>query len=205
VRAANRILAVAVGLILIGLGVCGILINTGHMPGTDRDVTVWTETFTRQLHDWGNWVTAVGIVGGLIVATIGFSLLRAELRWQGRPSVAELDLAAADAGGEVADDSELGRHAEQREAAAPVAGKTHVAGSTLRRALQTDLQNNPTIKHAAVRMTGDAHQPRIDLHIEIRRGTTVPAVQSYVAEALARFRETSQLELVAGETTISVE
>jgi hypothetical protein len=209
VKTANRILAVVVGLILAGLGICGILINTGHMPGTDRDVTIWTDAFTRRLHDWSGWVTAVGIVGGLIVAIIGLTLLRAELRWRGRPSVSELELAVPDAGGEPADGRGHGGHAYGREAASsvptPMPGKTRVAGSTLRRALQADLQNNPTIKHAAVRITGDVHQPRIDLQIEVRRGTALPAVQSYVAEAFARFRETSQLELAAGKTTISVE
>lgn len=208
-RTANRILAVVVGLILAGLGICGILINTGHMPGTDRDVTIWTETFTSRLHDWGNWVTVVGIVGGLIVAIIGLTLLRAELRFHGRPSVTELDLAVPDPGGEVADGGAHGRHAYEPQAtsSAPisVAGKTHVAGSTLRRALQADLQNNPTIKHAVVRMSGDVHKPRIDLQIEVRRGTALSAVQSYVTEALARFRETTELEPAAGATTISVE
>lgn len=205
-RRANRILAVVVGLILVGLGICGILINTGHMPGTDRDVTVWTDTFTSRLHDWGGWVTAVGIVAGLIVAIVGLILLRAELRWQGRPSVSDLDVAVPDASGEVADGRALGRHADHGEepASVTVAGKTHVAGSTLRRALQADLQNNPKIKQATVRMTGDVHQPRIDLHIEVRPGTELPVVQSYVAEALDRFRETSQLEPVAGETVISI-
>jgi hypothetical protein len=192
VNTANRILAIAVGLILAGLGVCGILINTGHMPRADRDVTIWTDAMTRRMHDWGNAVTVVGIIGGLIVALVGFTLIRSELRWQGRTSVSELVFAGPGTGGEASAEP------------AAVVGKTRIAGSTLRRPLNSDLQNDPRIKDATVRLTGDVSHPRLDLQIEVRPGTELLAVQSYVTEALARFHETSQLEPIIGETVITV-
>jgi hypothetical protein len=183
-----------IGLVLMALGVGGALVSLGYMPGTDRDVTLWTRAMSDRWHTWGIWAPVVVAGAGLVVAVGGFALIAAELRRRGGRNVAgmvftEPDVARAPGG-------------DEREPA--VAGKTSVSGSTLRHALQRDLQSDPRIAHATVRMTGRPGRPRLHLRLDLTRGSNLSDVQAHVAGAIARFRITSSLDPTVRETVVNL-
>src|SRR5689334_10243660 len=75
VNRANRIMWSVIGVVLMALGSGGALISLGHMPGTDRDVTLWTDAMSNRWHRWGVWAPAVTAAAGLVIAVAGFALI----------------------------------------------------------------------------------------------------------------------------------
>ena len=129
------------------------------------------------------------IVAGVIIAAAGIALIRAEARRRGGKSMPDVTFAHTLADASTPD-------------AVPTPGHVQVSGRTLRHALQQDLQKDPRIKHAAVRLTGRTGQPRLHLDLAVSANADLPTVHEYVAGAVTRFRTTSQLQPTLAETTI---
>ena len=193
---ANRVMWSVIGLVLMALGVIGALISLGHLPHTDRDVTLWTDAMSNRWHTWGLWAPAVVAAAGLVIAVAGVALIAAELRPRTGRNVAGLVYPVPAASSEPGDVADAAR--------TRVAGRIRVSGSTLRHALQRDLQSHPRIRHATVRMTGHADRPQLHLRLDLTRGSELTDVQSHVAEAVDRFRATSSLDPTVRETVINV-
>jgi len=191
VNRANRVLWSVIGVVLLAAGVIGALISLGYLPGTDRHVALWTDAMSNRWHTWGLWAPAIVAAAGLIIAVAGFALIAAELRPRTGRNVAGLVFPVPPGS-----PSDPGDDA--------VTGRTRVSGSTLRHALQRDLQSHPRIKHATVRMTGHADRPQLHLRLDLTRGTELTDVQSHVAEAVDRFRATSSLDPTLRETVVNV-
>jgi hypothetical protein len=188
-RTGNRVLWILISLILMAAGVVGALISLGHLPGTDRHGMLVTGGDIARWRSWGGWAPAVLVAAGLIVAAVGIALIRVELRRRGGHSLTDVAFSHP--------------RDEQSTDAPPMRGRIQVSGSTLRSALQHDLQNDPRIKHASVRLTGQPLQPLLRLRLEVTPGADLPAIHNYVAAALNRFGTTSELRPLLTETTIT--
>jgi hypothetical protein len=182
---ANRVFWSLVAVLLIAAGVIGTLVSLGHLPGTDRHVTLMTDAMSARWHTWRYWAPIVVIAAALVVAIAGAMLIRGEIRrGRGRP-VGEVVF--ADDAPDIA-----------------VNGRTRVDGTTLRDALERDLQNDPRVTHATVRMTGHPDQPQLHLRLAVKAGAELPEVHSHVDAAIARFRTTTKLDPRVRETVIKV-
>ncbi len=190
---ANRVLWTVIALILMAAGVIGILVNLGHFPGTDKDVPLLTDRINSQFRSWDGWAVGVTIAAGVVIAVLGIALIRAESRRRGGKSMPDLTFAHTL--------DEL-NPADAAAGAVPIRGSVQVSGRTLRHALQQDLQKDPRIKHAGVRLTGRPAQPRLHLDLAVTASADLPTVHEYVAGAVTRFRTTSQLQPTLAETTI---
>ena len=132
---ANRVLWSVIGAVLVLAGVVGILASQGWLAGVDQHRLLFAPDAGDTWNRWGNWAPALAIAAGVILALLGLWLLRAELRVHARPSMPDTDL---------------------RTPPRPdgVGGRTQVDTSVLARAMRRDLQSDPAISSAHVRITG---------------------------------------------------
>jgi len=204
----NRLLWIVVGLLLTAAGVAGVLVNIGHLPGTDRSVPVISDGLIGRWRDWGGWAPTVVIAAGVVLALLGAALIRAELRRRGGSGLSTVvfphraePAEAAGAGTLPLRDAAPPRPTRANR---PSGGYIRVAGGTLRDALVRDLENDPRIRRAAVRLTGHPGTPRIRLLLDVPDGTEMTSVHEAVGAALARFRTTTHLDPLLDETIVRV-
>lgn len=194
-RAANRILWIVIGLVLALGGIAVVMISAGWMPGTDRDVTLLTDQMRDRWREWNPWALAGVIVAGVIVALLGIILMRLELRrrgGRGLPDVVYV-LNARD------------RQARQADGYPPPGnGRTRVGANVLSAALKRDLQLDPYVRRASVRLTGSAGKPQLRLRLQVSPEADLSEVRLTVAEAVNRFRTTSNLAPTLRETVVRV-
>jgi len=171
VNTKNRVLWSIIGGVLVLAGVVGILVSQGWLPGVDQHRLLFAPDAGDTWNRWGNWAPALAIAAGAIVALLGFWLLRAELRVHARPSMPDTDL----------------RTPRRPDG---VGGRTQVDTSVLARAMRRDLQSDPAISSAHVRITGRPEHPEVSLRLEVARGTDLHPVREYVDRALDRLAAT---------------
>lgn len=189
----NRVLWAVIGVLLIGLGVVGVLINTDHMPRTDPQSSLLWPQLLDQWRRRQGWATVAVVVAGLIVALIGYWLLRIQLRPKGKRHMPDLF---------------TGRHAPHRpgtgastppaqepvarEPATP-AGVTHVRYRAIADSLAADLRRQYAVRRASVLLTGHADTPELLLDLTARPGTDLASLRTGVHGALGRFAATTGL------------
>jgi hypothetical protein len=184
VNTGNRVLWTAIGAVLTAAGVLGVLLNRGTL--LDRDRTLLGPEAVRRWHSWGGWAVAVVIVGGLLVAVLGFLLLRAQLRGRGGAPMADLVMPRRHPAPapEERDDDVLSAYPE-------TFGRTRVSTSALRHSLTRDLQTNREVRGATVKLFGGHDHPEALVRLKVSADADVTRLRSHVDSALDRFAATS--------------
>ncbi|WP_326558263.1 hypothetical protein [Micromonospora sp. NBC_01796] len=178
-HAGNRVLWTVIGLLLTALGAAAAVANLGHLPGIDeRAPLIWT-AFRGVFRDISPWGPIVTIALGLILAYLGWTLLRRQLRPASDPAMDEYDLRAVTGDRAAADGS------------GP--GITVVQGSSLADGLERDLTRDPQIRRASVWLTGDPPSPEVRIKLYVSPQAPLSALREYVQAAVDRFAATSGL------------
>lgn len=191
----NRMLWSVIATLLLAAGVLGLLAGLQMSPNT---VLVSPEL----RHDWqrlGTWPLAVGGVLGLLVAWLGWRLLRAELRRGGRRSLPDVELPST------ADHTPTPSHAghtavrpslDELPPLAPdtrAAGRTSVRSPALAHGAERDFERIPDVRRALVGLFGDTAHPELRARLDVAPGTSVTHLSRAVADGLDRFAATSGL------------
>jgi hypothetical protein len=163
----NRILWIVIGVLLTAAGVFGVLANLGRLPGLDRDRMLLSAGVAQRWHTWGGWATGAVVLAGLIVALLGFLLLRAQLRGRGGAPMPDLRLGPDGA------------------------GHTRVSHQALQHALTRDLLGSQYVNKAAVRLVGDSDKPDVLVRLAVGPDTDITRLHAHVSGALDRFETTS--------------
>jgi hypothetical protein len=192
----NRTLWTIVGLVLLGAGVTGLLVSYGLLSFVDRQQVLLPATVIDFWNRHETWALTLTILAGLLVALLGFLLLRAQLRRRGGAPIADLYLPPRPAPTE-ADPTA----AEPAEAPQPEGG-TEVASRALHRALQRDLESDRQIRDAAVRLTGPADHPRLLVRLAVTADADVAALADHVDRVMHRFTTTSGLQPDLSEVVV---
>jgi hypothetical protein len=171
VNTANRVLWGVIGALVALAGVAGILANQGWLPGVDPHRLLFADDAGATWNRWGAWAPILTIAAGVVLALLGAWLLRAELRLHDRPGLPDTTLPAPATAGEAG-------------------GRTRVDTAVLARAMRRDLQSDPAIKGAHVRITGRPEHPEVSVRLEVEHGTDLHPVRGHVDRALDRLAAT---------------
>ena len=185
-NAGNRLLWTTIGAVLTAAGVFGVLLSQDWLfSGTSRR-TVLGPAVSRRWHDWHPYAVAVFIAAGLLLAVLGFLLLRAQLRGRGGAPMHDLVLVnhpPVTAPAQWSDDVAL------REPFVP--GRIRITSNALEQALSRDLRAQATVRRAAVRLVGDPDRPEALVRLSVTADADVTQLRSHVDSALDRLAATS--------------
>ena len=217
----NRVLWIAIGLVLTAIGVLGTLASLNRLPFLAADRLLLGADAARNWHRWGGWAPLLTIIGGLLLALLGFLLLRAQIRGRGGAPMADLVLPtreptvltvmpadsagrsassgmpadsagkSASSGGPRTDTVELAAVGGGQSLVETVPGRTQVTSKALHHALTRDLQSDHHVRRAAVRLVGDRARPEVLVRLAVSADTDVSRLRSHVDGALDRFAVTS--------------
>ena len=168
---ANRVLWSVIGGLLVVAGVIGVLASQGWLPGVDQHRLLFARDAGATWDSWGAWAPTLAIAAGAVVVLLGVWLLRAELRVHARPRLPDTSLRTP-----TGPDS--------------VGGHTRVDTAVLARAMRRDLQADPAIKGAHVRITGHPEHPEVSLRLDVEQGTDLQPIRGHVDRALDRLAAT---------------
>jgi hypothetical protein len=171
VNTANRVLWSVFGALLVLAGAAGILASRGWLPGVGRHRLLFPADAGATWDDWGAWAPVLTITAGVLVALLGLWLLRAELRVHDRPSLPDPTLRTPAGPGEAG-------------------GRTRIDTAVLAKAMRRDLQSDPAIKGAHVRITGRPEHPEVSVRLEVEQGADLHPVRGHVDRALDRLAAT---------------
>lgn len=119
------------------------------------------------------WAPILAIVAGAVVAGLGLWLLRAELRIHARPSMPDTTMPD--------------RTPPATAPSGTAGGYTRVDTAVLVRAMRKDLQADPRINRAHVRITGRPDHPEVSLRLDVEQGIDLQPVHERVNRTLDRF------------------
>lgn len=169
---ANRVLWLVIGAVLALAGILGILANRGWLPGADRTATLFASGAGATWRRYGAWAPALVIAAGVVLVVLGALLLRAELRAHRTRAMKDLTLYPTG-------DDQPGP-----------TGRTRVDTAVLARAMRQDLQSDPRISSAHVRITGHPDRPEVFLRLEIDQLADLRPVRDRVTHSLDRLAAT---------------
>jgi hypothetical protein len=179
----NRLLWTVVGLVLLLGGAALALASRGKL-GADPSTPLVSPTARQRWHDGGSWTVAAAIAVAVLVAVLGFLLLRAQLRRRaGRPLPPVLAAPASEY----------------------IPGTTRVSTTALHHALTRDLRNHPAVRGAGVQLAGRLHRPLVYLRLAVTPEADIGAVRGHVDEAMARFAATSGWRPEVAEVTVKLD
>ncbi|WP_329110421.1 hypothetical protein OG792_15840 [Micromonospora sp. NBC_01699] len=178
-HAGNRLLWTVIGLLLVALGAAAAAANLGHLPGIDQRAPLIWSAFRGVFRDISPWGPIVAIALGLLLAYLGWTLLRRQLRPAGDPAMDEYDLRSVTGDRAAYDGS------------GP--GVTIVQGSSLADGLERDLVREPQIRRASVWLTGDPPTPEIRIKLYVTPQAPLATLRESVQAAVDRFATTSGL------------
>jgi len=171
VTALNRAVWIVVALFLIAAGVFGILANTGRLSRAPRDYYLAPNDLVEQASAVSPWWMVLALAAGLVLAALGLLLLRAQFARR-RPALPD-----------VIDH-------RTRPGSAEVPGQTSTGNGTVAGAFERDLESDPRIAHATVRLTGEARAPEVAVELGLARDTDLADVADYVQTAMRRLEKT---------------
>jgi hypothetical protein len=179
----NRVLWAVIGLVLTAVGALGVAAGRGDLPGADPRSPLLPGRLLARWHSWGYWAWAALAVAGLVLAWVGWRLLRAELRPGGRRSLpADLVL-------ETRDDRET-------------AGKISLNSPALAHATANALERHAAVDHALVRLLGDARHPELRARIDTAGDTDLRVVGEHLGRTVEQLTATSGLRPDPVEVTV---
>jgi hypothetical protein len=170
----NRLLWIFIAVLLTAVGALGIAAGRGYLHGVDPHTTLLPRWWLDQWHAWGVWALLVLTVAGLVMAWLGWRLLRAELRPRGhRRAPAEIVLEA--------------EHGD-----AP--GETRLSGHALSHAAERALRQHPAVEQARVGLSGDIKNPQMHARINTTPDADLQAVGEHVSRTLQQLTVTCGLQ-----------
>jgi hypothetical protein len=170
----NRVLWAVIGLVLAAAGALGVAAARGHLPGVDPRSTLVPGWLLARWRSWGPWAWAAVAVAGLILAWLGWRLLRAQLRPGGRrPLPAALTLRSGEDG--------------------ETAGEIRLNSPALAHAAEHALERHGAVEHALVRLFGDAEHPEMRARIETAGDTDLRTVGEHLGRTVEQLTATSGL------------
>jgi len=189
------VLWIGIGALLTVVGVLGALASLNRLPFLASDRLLLGADAARNWHRWGGWAPVLTVAGGLLIALLGFLLLRAQVRGRGGAPMADLVLPAPEPTGLTvgapADTVELAAADGGQSFVESVHGRTQVASKALHHALTRDLQSDHHVRRAAVRLVGDRARPEVLVRLAVSPDTDVSRLRSHVDGALDRFAVTA--------------
>jgi len=199
VNAGNRVLWITVGAVLTAAGVLGVLASQDWLFSGTSSRTVSGPEVARRWHDWHNYAVAVFIVGGLLLAVLGFLLLRAQLRGRGGAPMADLVLSVRRPvpAPEEREDDVLSAYPF-------VPGRIRISSDALEQALTRDLRADYQVRRAAVRLVGDRQRPEAFVRLSVTADADVARLRSHVDSALDRFAATSGVRPTVHDVILSM-
>jgi hypothetical protein len=199
VNTGNRVLWTVIGAVLTAAGVFGVLLSEDWLfSGTSRR-TVLGPAVGRHWHDWHTYAVTVFIVAGLLLAVLGFLLLRGQLRGRGGAPMADVVLynhPPRSAPAEWRADAAL------REPFVP--GRIRISHGALEEALTRDLRDHAEVRRAAVRLVGDRRQPEALVRLSVNADADVGRLRSHVDSALDRFAATSGVRPAVRDVVVTM-
>ncbi|MDT5025086.1 MAG: hypothetical protein QOE61_1512 [Micromonosporaceae bacterium] len=177
----NRVVWITIGVLLVAAGVAGVLANVGALPGVNRNGAVISTSMDARWRSWNGWATAAVIIVGLVVAVLGLLLLRAQFLRRGGAPMPDLIKTTTDA-------------------STHEAGRTRVTTSTLNQALTRDLLGNRSVRRAAVRLTGE--KPDLRVQLAVTPDADIGELRDHVDHAVRRFSTTSGLHPDVAEVVV---
>ena len=184
----NRTLWTIVGLLLLAAGVAGVLAHYNRFFGVTLPSAVLSFGFLDWWRGLDPWGPIIVVAAGLVVALLGFWLLRAEMRTSGRRPLHDLRTDAPDPRADPADEDAVG-------------GRTTVRADALVRALRNDLARQRGIRGAKVAIGGSATVPKLAVRLDLPPDAQITQVRETFDEAVARFTTTSGLRPTSTEVT----
>jgi hypothetical protein len=182
VNVGNRVLWTLIGLILLGLGVLGTLMSLGRLPGANRNAPLLAPGLLAQWRQSAGWLTMALVLAGLVLAILGFLLLRAQLRPRGGPAMPDLVLTSS-----------------RPDSDGDPAGRTRVHTGALTRGLSRDLLAVPGVRHASANLSGNSRRPDLLIRLTVDPAADLDLAHREVDQALRRFTTTSGLDLASVE------
>jgi hypothetical protein len=169
---ANRVLWIAVGLLLSAAGAAGIVAHLGRMPGVSpRDVLLGDELLVWW-HSGDPWNRYAVIALGLLVAVLGLWLFARQFHIRGAATMPDVQLRERDAQG----------------------GGTRVRSAGLVRALERDLASSATVVNADAKLTGPHSRASAWIRLDLAPESDVAQVREHVDRSLERFTTTSGMQ-----------
>ena len=177
----NRVVWIIIGVLLVAAGVAGVLAQVGALPGVNRNGAVIPTSMDARWRSWDGWATAAVIIAGLVVAVLGLLLLRAQFLRRGGAPMPDLTTTTSDA-------------------STHEVGRTRVTTSTLNHALTRDLLGNRSVRRAAVRLTGE--KPDLRVQLAVTPDADIGELRHHVDDAVGRFSTTSGLHPNVAEVVV---
>jgi hypothetical protein len=178
----NRLLWTIVGLVLLLGGLAVAAVSLGWF-GRDPNTVLMPAWLEQRWRSWDGWAFGVAIAVALIVALLGFLLLRTELRRRGGATLSDPLLPPPTEG---------------------PPGRTRISTSALGQALSQDLQTHPAVRRAGVHLTGKARRPELTMRLTVTPEADIGAVRGHVDAALSRFEVTSGWRPDVAEVTVTM-
>ncbi|MDQ3752991.1 MAG: alkaline shock response membrane anchor protein AmaP, partial [Actinomycetota bacterium] len=138
----NRTVFTLLGILLVAAGVYGVARGYGAFGSTQAQEPLLTGGITGFFGRIDDWFWPLMALVALIVAYLAYRWLKAQLT--SAPSVSELDFTRD-----------------------PAEGRTTLRASGLTSALSDDLEQDPAVRSANVRMVEDGSRPEVDIDVEV--------------------------------------
>jgi hypothetical protein len=178
--ALNRTVFTLLGVILIAAGAYGVARGYGAFGSTQAQEPLLTAGITGFFGRIDNWFWPLVALVALILAYLAYRWLKAQLT--PTPSVAELDLTRD-----------------------PAEGRTTLRASGLTSALSDDIEQDPAVRSARVRMREDGRRPEVDVDVDVMDDAGLSEVrQRLESGALARFSSALETDSVTGHLRIGL-
>ena len=171
----NRVLWSIIGAILLAAGAFGVIVSQGWLSTIDRHQSLLTTGMIDPWNAHSGLAAGLTIAGGLIVAVLGFFLVRAQLRGRGGSLMRDLTFGAPAT--PPSDEADTGR--------------TEVASTALHHALERDLTTDRNVRRAAVRLTGPTQHPQLLVRLAVTPDADIARVAGHLDRAVQRFVTTS--------------
>lgn len=167
----NRLLWAVLSLVVFGVAVGGVLLGAGAFGSAAAATPVLPGSLVSAWDGLDAWAPVWVAVLGLLLAWLGWRLLRAQLRRGGQIALEDLELPA-------------GR--DERQAA----GWTVVRGPALARSMGADLERVRGVEHARVGLFGSASQPEVRAQLDVS-AADLERLRIQVTRCLERFTVTT--------------
>lgn len=178
--ALNRTIFTFLGIVLIVAGGYGLARGYGVFGSTQAQEPLLTGGITGFFTRIDDWFWPVVALVALILAYLAYRWLKAQLT--PNPSVSELDLTRD-----------------------PAEGRTTLRASGLTSALSDDLEQDPAVRSASVRMVEDGSRPEVDVDLDVAEDAGLGDVRRRIETgALARFASALESDSVKGHLRIGL-
>jgi hypothetical protein len=174
---ANRALWIVIGAVLTAVGVLGVLVGTGVLPGVDRSAHLLGQPLLDTWREYRAVALAIAGLLGLLAVLVGLRLTLAQFQPRRR----------------LLPDPVLPPDPD---------GTTRIRAAALERALRRDLERYPAISKATARLTGTPKHASVDVRLDLADDTGLGTVQRHVEGCLTRLRRTYQLPAADLDVTV---